>query len=74
MSELELKKISEEYVMPLKKDTLKSDVRDMCDIILRHRDFLLFYWMIDPITYSNGDLHYDFFNEYTKNDNDLQIK
>ena len=51
-----------------------EDIGAMCEIILRHHDFELFNWMIDPITYSNGDLHYDFFNEYTKNDNDLQIK
>ena len=52
-------------------DGLKKNVRDMCNIVLKHHDFSLFYWMIDPITYSNGDPHYDFFREYTKDDQDL---
>ena len=43
----------------------------MCDIILKHKDFELFYWMLDPIMYSNGDLHYDVFEKYTKNDKEL---
>lgn len=43
----------------------------MSKIIDRHEDFELFKWMIDPIEYTNGDLHYDFFEEYTKNDQDL---
>lgn len=56
-----------------KKDTLKRSARIMCDIILRHHDLELFYWMLDPITYSNGDMHYDFFSEYTKNDEDILL-
>ena len=51
-----------------KHDDLKKNMRDMCDVVLRHHDFSLFYWMIDPITYSGGDLHYDFFGEYIKDD------
>lgn len=46
----------------------------MSDIILDHHDFELFNWMIDPIGYSNGDIHYDFFKDYTKNDEDLLIE
>ena len=30
--------------------------------------------MIDPISYSMGDIHYDFFRDYTKNDSDLVEK
>lgn len=41
------------------------------EIILRHKDFELFNWIIDPISYSYGDIHYDFFEQYTKNDQDL---
>jgi len=46
----------------------------MCEIILRHHDFELFNWMLDPISYSAGDIHYDFFGDYTKNDGDLLEK
>lgn len=48
-----------------------DDIGTMCEIILKHHDFDLFYWMIDPISYSQGDIHYDFFKQYTKNDQDL---
>lgn len=37
-------------------------------IILKHKNFELFKWMLNPIEYSCGDIHYDFFKEYTKND------
>ena len=40
----------------------------MSRIILKHNDYDLFKWMIDPIEYSYGDPHYDFFKNYTKND------
>ena len=51
-----------------------EDIGAMCEIILRHHDFELFNWMIDPIKYSQGDIHYDFFCEYTKDDQDLLEK
>ena len=43
----------------------------MSKIILKHNDYELFKWMLDPISYSFGDPHYDFFKEYTKYDQDL---
>ena len=48
-----------------------TDVGSMCKIILKHGDFELFYWMLDPIEYSLENIHYDFFKEYTKNNQDL---
>ena len=48
-----------------------EDISIMCDIILKHGDFELFHWMIDPIGYSVGDVHYDFFKWYTQNDQEL---
>lgn len=48
-----------------------EDIGAMCKIILRHHDLELFKWMILPIYYSQGDIHYDFFGEYSKNDSDL---
>lgn len=48
-----------------------TDVGAICKIILKHQDFELFYWMIDPIEYSLENIHYDFFKDYTKNDQDL---
>lgn len=48
-----------------------TDISAMCKIILKHGDFELFYWMLDPIGYSLENIHYDFFKEYTKNDQDL---
>lgn len=48
-----------------------TDIGAMCKIILKHQDFELFYWMLDPIEYSLENIHYDFFKEYTKNDQDL---
>lgn len=46
----------------------------MCEIILKHHDFELFHWMLDPISYSQGDVHYDFFKDYTKDDQELLQK
>ena len=48
-----------------------TDVGAMCKIILKHQDFELFYWMLDPIEYSLENIHYDFFKDYTKNDQSL---
>ena len=57
------------------RDTiLAKDRKVMCDILIKHHDYELFNWMIDPITYSQGDMHYDFFGNYTKNDTDLLDK
>lgn len=43
----------------------------MCNIILKHKDYKLFYWLINPIDYSMGDMHFDFFSNYTKDDIEL---
>ena len=51
-----------------------EDIGAVCEIILRHHDFELFNWIIDPIEYSQGDVHYDFFGQYTKDDQDLVEK
>lgn len=48
-----------------------EDIGAMCKIILKHQDFELFNWMLDPISYSQGDIHYDFFAQYTKEDQSL---
>lgn len=48
-----------------------EDLGVMCDIILKHNDLELFYWMIDPIGYTMGDVHYDFFKYYTQGDQEL---
>lgn len=48
-----------------------EDIGTMCKIILKHQDLELFNWMIDPISYSQGDIHYDFFGQYTKEDQAL---
>lgn len=45
-----------------------EQIVNMCKIILNHQDFELFKWMLNPIEYSYGDIHYDFFKDYTKND------
>lgn len=51
-----------------------DDISIICEIILKHHDFELFNWIIDPIEYSHGDIHYDFFSNYTKNDTELVNK
>lgn len=51
-----------------------EDIGTMCKIILKHQNFELFNWMIDPISYSQGDIHYDFFGQYTKEDQSLLQK
>lgn len=62
-------------VIKQEKDNYEGeDIGAMCEIILKHHDFELFNWMLDPITYSQGDIHYDFFEHYTKNDQDLLEK
>ncbi len=59
----------------LSEDTiLAKDRAVMCDILLKHHDFELFNWMVDPISYSLGDIHYDFFGQYTKDDKKLLEK
>lgn len=51
-----------------------EDIGAICEIIQRHHDFDLFNWILDPIAYSQGDIHYDFFGQYTKDDKDLLEK
>lgn len=51
-----------------------GDINYLAEIILKHKDLQLFEWMIDPITYSNGDIHYDFFSAYTAGDQELVEK
>lgn len=41
-----------------------DDLSSMSNIILRHNDLDLFKWMIDPLTYQNNNIHYDFFSHY----------
>lgn len=57
------------------KDVEKSfegdDIEIICKIMLKHHDLELFKWMIDPIEYSYGDIHYDFFEKYTEGDEEL---
>ena len=48
-----------------------KDISIMSKIILKHKDFELFKWMLDPIGYSNEDIHYDFFKKYTEDDQEL---
>lgn len=55
----------------MKEKSSGRDIKAMCSILLKHKDFELFNWMLNPIEYSNGDIHYDFFEEYTKNDQEL---
>lgn len=47
------------------------DVAVASQLIIKHKDFELFHWMLDPIGFSNGDIHYDFFSKYTEKDEDL---
>lgn len=60
-----------ELVQEVKEEYDGSSESVMCELLLRHKDFELFEWMLDPITYSFGDLHYDFFADYTRDDTDL---
>lgn len=56
----------------LNRDTIAAkDMYVMCDIILKHHDFELCNWILDPITYSYGDIHYDFFSNYTSEDQEF---
>ena len=63
----QLKKLSE-YEITKEDDIDFARLVYMSRIILRHNDYELFKWMIDPIGYSYGDMHYDFFKDYIKND------
>lgn len=62
------------YMYKEKHDRKHLHKSVMCEIILKHHDFELFNWMLDPISYSAGDINYDFFADYTKNDGDLVKK
>ena len=57
----------------IQKNNDKNTVGIMSEIILKHHDFELFNWMLDPIDYCD-DIHYDVFADYTKNDTDLVEK
>lgn len=63
-----------EQLETIKEKSEGEDIGYMAEIVLKHKDFELFNWMIDPITYSGGDIHYDFFSKYTKNDKELVEK
>ena len=51
-----------------KDETKDEKIVAMCQIILNHHDYELFKWMLFPLEYSNYDVHYDYFERYTKND------
>ena len=53
---------------------LDEDIKNISELILKHHDFELFYWMLDPLTYQNGDIHYDFFSNYAKDDKEILNK
>ncbi|MBQ6497111.1 MAG: hypothetical protein IJI58_00145 [Bacilli bacterium] len=59
----------------LSKHSKNGSYTGMSNIILRHNDLELFKWMIDPISYQNDDIHYDFFSNYITTDdlNDIKI-
>lgn len=50
-----------------------DDIHSMTNIILRHNDLELFKWMIDPLTYQNGDIHYNFFAHYITNEDQNDV-
>ena len=54
---------------------LHEDVKAMSRIILRHNDLELFKWMIDPLSYQQDYVNYDFFNNYITDEDkeDVQI-
>ena len=52
-------------------DNMFDDIRAMARIIIRHNDFNLFKWMIDPLTYQLDDINYDFFSNYVT-DEDIE--
>ena len=45
-----------------------GDIKCITNIILRHNDLELFKWMLDPITYEEGFVNYDFFTRYVTED------
>ena len=57
-----------EVVENLNKKYDADDIHAMTNIILRHNDLDLFKWMIDPLTYQNGNIHYDYFAHYVTDD------
>lgn len=50
-----------------------DDIHSMTNIILRHNDLELFKWMIDPLTYQNDDVHYDFFSHYVTDEDQEDV-
>ncbi|MBR2725781.1 hypothetical protein IKE87_00720 [Candidatus Saccharibacteria bacterium] len=43
-------------------------------IIVRHGDLDLFRWMIDPLEYGLGNVHYDYFSHYARKDGDIMAE
>lgn len=55
------------------KNILDDDIVSMANIIVRHNDLELFKWMIDPLTYQNGDIYYDYFAHYVNEEDKEDI-
>lgn len=51
-----------------------DDIHAITNIILRHNDLDLFRWMIDPLTYQNNDIHYDFFSNYVTEEDKADVE
>ena len=51
----------------------EDDVVAMAKIILRHNDLNLFKWMLDPLTYQAGDIHYDYFSHYINEEDEEDV-
>ena len=63
-----------EIIKNIDTNTIDDDIKSIINIILRHNDYELFKWMIDPITYQIGDINYDFFNNYVVKSDEEDLK
>lgn len=60
-----------EIIADLNSRYKSDDIIALTSIILRHNNLDLFYWTLDPLTYQNNDINYDFFKYYI-NSNDIE--
>lgn len=51
-----------------------SDFYHMTNIIIRHNNLDLFKWMIDPLSYQNDDITYDYFSHYITDEDQDDVR
>ena len=60
-------------IKEVKNESFSVDIKAIANIILRHNDLELFWWMLDPLSYQLDDVNYDFFSHYVMEEDKKDI-